>query len=148
MKISELDIYKSLKEGKSVLLVGPTGVGKTWFVKNKLIALIESKGETVQYIDGHIEKQKIIQSEYLIVDEFETFLDSEFLQKIYPKEKLYYESEYIKNILKWHEFLKKDQRPTLFILTRNGDEEINNIIQNVNKTDWGKEVTVVGCKKS
>ena len=151
MNISEFDIYNILQEGKSVLLVGPTESGKTWFICNKLIPFIKSKNETVLYIDGHIDDKKYNKADYVIVDEFETLLDKDYLQELHPEEKPYYEKEYISSINEWHRSLADISTSILFVLTRNEKKEIANIIQNIDKTDWGKKIVTfeyISSKKS
>jgi len=46
------NIYREISAGKSVLLVGPTNSGKTWYIKNTLIPFLNEKKIKVNYFEN------------------------------------------------------------------------------------------------
>jgi nicotinamide riboside kinase len=138
----EEKIFNNLDQGKSVILVGPTGSGKSWFVHNKLIPFCESQSKTWEYVDGYPDKHIIGDTDVVIVDEFETFTDKDFLEKQHSEEVPYYENDYIENISAWHQYLAGIEKSKLYILTRNEITDIDFVLRNVDKTDWSEPVAV------
>ena len=143
MNTLEQDIYNRLLQGRSVILVGPTEEGKTWFVKNKLIPLFDLNKQTYQYIYGFINDPVFVKSNFVIVDEYETFLDRDFLEKRYPEDVPYYNDKYFNDVSRWHRLLAGNKIPTVYILTRNEGSDIDNVLSHVGLTDWGNKVDVI-----
>lgn len=136
------DIYSYLNNQKNVLLIGPTDSGKTWYVKNTLIPFLQSKNlEVVYFSDPDFSLDSIPNKDsVVIVDEIEIFFDQDFLTSRSIEDKPYYSAEYLAKVKNWHKNLAKLTNPSLFVLTRNDDKEISNIVRNLKTTDWGAEV--------
>lgn len=141
-------IYKELSRGNSVLLVGKEDSGKTYFVENTLIPFLKNKNiKAVYFPDCNV--LDISQKEDIfIVDEVETLLDKDFLEKRYPKEKPYYSSTYLETVKRWHDKLRLIFFPSIFILTRNSKEDIDYILKNIDHIDWGVPVKCLFFEKT
>lgn len=146
------NLYKEIKEklvsGESVVLVGPTDSGKSRFVINNLIPTLTKEGYKVSYIKecdddfGDLE-----QADFVVVDEVETFSDREYLENRHPEENPYYTKGYIKAVKDWHKKLENISVPAVFIITRNEEEEIQNLVDNMKLTDWGVQVKTIKFSK-
>ena len=134
-------VYQEILAGKNVLLIGPTDSGKTWYVKNTLIPFLQEKNLKAAYCpDPDSIPEQINDIDVLIVDEIETLLDQDFLETHSAGTEPYYSEEYLVKVKSWHEKLSKLTIPSVFILTRNNQEEIKNIVDNYNTMDWGAKV--------
>lgn len=137
-------IYKELSRGNSVALIGATGAGKTWYIKNELIPLLESEKFKVKYFKDCKQNLEVENDgDIVVVDEMETFFDREFLEKRHPEERPYYEKKYLEEVNEWHKKLKGIKTPAIFIITRNGKEEIDYLVKNFKLTDWGTPVKAI-----
>ncbi|MDD5290413.1 MAG: hypothetical protein PHT40_04470 [Patescibacteria group bacterium] len=130
-------IYNLLKEKESVFVVGARDAGKSWFVENELLPFLRGKNFDVKYFsDGdHLSAAEIL-GDGVIVDEMETLQDRNFLETAHPEERPYYSDEYLAKVKTWFEKLKSIKLPTVYIITRNNQEEIQNLIQTVKTADW------------
>lgn len=146
MDTLEEKIFNILDQGDSVLLVGPTEAGKTWFVKNKLIPLCAANPKTFEYIDGYPDDHQLKDTDLVIVDEFETFLDRAFLESRHEDEVPYYTDKYVADNVDWYRRLAEIKKPMLFVLTRNEQEEIDYMVNSMKKTDWSQPVSVFEYK--
>jgi len=137
-------IYTHTSKEESIVLVGPTGSGKTWYVKNELIPYLAKKGMKPQYLDCGKELTIKEHTDIVIIDEVETFFDKEYLEKKHPEESPYYTPKYIDTVTSWHEKLKRIEVPAIYIITRNEKEEIDYLTDNMKTTDWGRWVECLG----
>lgn len=137
-------IYKELLSRNSVLLVGHTNSGKTYYAVNELMPFLKNKKFNAVYL-ANCEIVPIISNDAvaMIIDEVETLADKDFLEQSHPEDKPYYSLAYLNKVKKWHEKLKNIQVPAVFILTRNEKEEIKYLVNNINTTDWGDPVKVL-----
>lgn len=141
-KITE-KIYKELLSRKSALVIGRTDSGKTHYVLNELIPFLKMKKINVIYFPNCSDLLNIPNNmDVAIIDEAETLMDKDFLERQYPDNKPYYSAEYLEKVKNWHNKLKNIKTPSVFILTRNGKEEIKYLIDNLKTIDWG---TAVNC---
>lgn len=134
-------IYKELLLRNSVLLIGREDSGKTYYALNELIPFLNNKKLNTAYFpncDGLLNFSD--NTDIVIADEVETLVDKGFLEQQHPKDKPYYSSEYLERVKSWHNKLKIIQKPSVFILTRSGKEEIKYLVDNVKITDWGTPV--------
>lgn len=139
-KITE-KIYKELLLCNSVLLIGLADRGKTYYALNELLPFLNKKGLDAAYFQNCNDFSKVPENtDVVIVDEVETFLDKDFLEQQYPDEKPYYSAEYLEKVKIWHNRLKIIKIPSVFILTRNKEEEIKYLVNNIKTTDWGVNV--------
>lgn len=129
-----------------MILVGPTEAGKTWFIENKLKPLLKANSKSFEYIDGYPDNHLTKETDIVIVDEFETFLDRVFLECRHVDEVPYYADQYVADNLDWHRRLAEIKQPAVYILTRNEQEEVDNIINTLDETDWAQPVTVFKYK--
>ncbi len=135
------NIYHEISAGRSVLLVGPTNSGKTWYIKNTLIPFFNEKKIKINYFENlDVFQKPNNNSGIFIIDEIETLIDRDFLETHSTKPKSYYSKEYLKKVKEWHNKLKDLNTPSIFILTRNNQEKIDNVIDNLKVTDWGTKV--------
>ena len=145
-------IYKELLLRNSVLLIGRADSGKTYYALNKLIPFLNNKKLNTAYFnncDGLLRVPD--NTDIVIVDEVEILIDKDFLECQHPEDKPYYSAEYLEKVKSWHNKLKIIQKPTVFILTRSGKEEIEYLVDNVKITDWGTPVKCLvfeNCKNS
>jgi hypothetical protein len=126
-----------LNNDKSIALVGPTGSGKTWFVLNELMLYLSMDGKKVEYfedLNGSVLPKG--DTDIVIIDEFETFVDREFLEKSHPNEVPYYSSEYVEQVNGWLDKASKIKQQLILVITRD-EEDIDNFMGNVSVTDWG-----------
>jgi hypothetical protein len=136
-------IADNVFQNNDVLVAGPTGSGKTYFVEHELLPFLNKAGLGVGYfknIDEFILNYKNEHFDVFIFDEFETFFDRDFLIKKYNDPE-YYSEQYIQLVTKWHGALLEVNKPSVFILTRNEEDEIDYIVKNMKQTDWGSRVT-------
>ena len=134
-------IYKELLLRNNVLLIGLADSGKTHYALNELTPFLNKKKLNTAYFPNCDDFLSIPDNaDAVIVDETETLMDKDFLERRYPDEKPYYSEEYLKKVKNWHNKLKLIQVPAVFILTRNKKEEIGYLINNVKTTDWGAAV--------
>lgn len=134
-----------LIQSKSVVLVGPTNSGKTYWIKNILIPYLESVGQIVEYLkDGH----EILKSSpnIAVCDEVETLFDQEYLQN---GNENYHTKEYLNTVRnKWYKNYSKLPASTLFVITRNEPDQINNLLQNFKNADWdNREIQILKFEK-
>jgi hypothetical protein len=135
-----------LKQEKSVVLVGPIDSGKSYWVEHELIQELE-KNKKVEYFK-EARDIKETEADIFIFDEVETLFDRKFLEDRHPEENPYYLPSYLEKVKSWHENYKKLDKPSLYIITRNSEEEIDYLVQNFTRTDWdGREISVFGFEK-
>jgi hypothetical protein len=134
-------IYKELLFRSNVFLIGFADSGKTHYALNELVPFLKEKKLNAIYLSNCNEFLSVPDNaDIVIVDEVETLMDKDFLERQYPNEKPYYSAEYLKKVKNWHNKLKLIQEPSVFILTRNKKEEIEYLVNNVKMTDWGAAV--------
>ena len=134
-------IYKELLLRNSVLLMGRADSGKTCYALNELVPFLNNKKLNTVYFNNCDDLLMVPDNtDIVIVDEVETFIDKDFLEYQHPEDKPYYSAEYLEKVKSWHNKLKIIQKPTVFILTRSGKEEIEYLVDNVKTTDWGTPV--------
>lgn len=142
------NIYQEISAGKNILLVGPTDSGKTWYVKNILIPFFHNKKIRVIYFsDSNFLQESNNSADVFIVDEVETLIDQSFLETHSNNLEPYYSEKYLVKVKAWHDKLRKLTVPGVFILTRNSQEEIDNIVDKLKVTDWGTKVKCFSFKK-
>lgn len=131
-------IYKELLLRNSVLLVGLADSGKTYYSLNELSPFLKEKGLNIAYFPNCNDFLSIPDNtDVVILDEVETLADKDFLERQHPNDKPYYSSEYLEKVKNWHDKLKLIQTPSVFILTRNEKKEIEYLVNNIKKMDWG-----------
>lgn len=134
-------IYQIVSKGKNVLLVGPTDSGKTWYIKNTLIPFLQTKKiKAIYFSDPCVISELNNKTDIFIIDEIETLFDQDFLTGRSIDPEPYYSETYLTKVKLWHDKLKKLTAPSIYILTRNNQEEIDNIANNFKVTDWGAKV--------
>ena len=139
-------ILKTILSKKSIFLIGKTNSGKTHFVKNKLIPFLKENKLKVKYFkdcDNIILTKNI---DTFIVDEVELLFDKDFLEKKYSKEKPYYSKKYLEKVKNWFVILKKIKKPSIYIITRNEDDEISNLINNMKLCEWDMNLNIQTIK--
>ena len=141
-KLTEI-IFKELSSHKNMLVIGCTDSGKTHYILNELIPFLGMKKINVIYFPNCNDLLNIPKdADVAIIDEVETLMDKNFLERQHPDDKPYYSAEYLEKVKTWHFKLKNIKIPAVFILTRNRKEEIKYLIDNVKIMDWG---SVVKC---
>ena len=142
-------IQKTLSSKKSVLLIGPTDSGKTWYVKNELIPYLNNQSLSASYFenpDEFINSGNDTNSvDACIFDEVETFEDKNLLTNKYGDG--YYSSEYVKKTTSWIKAFSFVKAPSVFIVTRNKRDEIDYLITNTHQLDWGTDVICLEFKR-
>lgn len=133
------EILNLLINKHSVLLVGEGRSGKTYFVEHELIPALESGGVKALFLNDLESDVPSEDFDVLIADEFETFIDKDYLEKNHPDENPYYSDKYIEQVKGWHLRIKEVKKPILFLLTRDA-RDINNVLASVDHTDWGLPV--------
>lgn len=142
------NIYREISARKNVLLVGPTDSGKTWYIKNILVPFLHEKKIKVIYFPNLDFFQGPADStDVFIVDEVETLIDQDFLETHSNNPEQYYPKNYLAKVKVWHDRLRKLTAPSIFILTRNNQGEIDNIVNKLMVTDWGAKVKCFAFKK-
>ena len=130
---------------RSVVLVGPTDSGKTYWVRNTLIPYLESSGQKVEYLkDGD---QPLSGTPNVVVcDEVEVLFDEKYLQGNNPEP--YYTDEYLTKVHHWFANYSLLPQKTIFIVTRNQPDQIQNLVDNMRQADWdNRDVTVLKFEK-
>lgn len=141
-------IYKELSFGNNILLVGPENSGKTYYTKNVLVPFLKEKKINAVYFENCNVLNNLLSADIFIVDEMETLLDMDFLEKRHPEDKPYYSPIYLEKVKQWHDKLKLFHSPCIFILTRNSKKDMDYILNNIHHTDWGAPVKCLIFKKS
>ncbi len=142
------NIYQAVSSGDNVLLVGSTDSGKTWYIKNTLMPFLRAKRLRVIYFsDSDFMSESNDKADVFIVDEIETLFDRNFLETHSTDSEPYYSEEYLVKVKIWHDKLRKLTAPSIFILTRNNQEEIDNIVNKLKVTDWGAKVKCLAFTK-
>lgn len=134
MKDLSKQITDLLSQNKSIVLVGPTNSGKSYWVEHTLIPELE-KGKKIAYFKETTDIKET-DADIYIFDEAETLFDKEFLEERHPEENPYYTPAYLEKVKSWHEMYKKFGKPSLYIITRNSEEELDHLVQNFTHTDW------------
>lgn len=126
---------------RSIILVGPTDSGKTYWVQNTLIPFLESSGQKVEYLkDG--DQSLAGTPDVVVCDEVETLFDEEYLQGETPEP--YYTNEYLTKVRRWFANYSLLPQKTIFIVTRNESDQIKNLVDNMHQADWdNRDVTVL-----
>ena len=144
MKHPLIEISENLINNESAVLIGPSDAGKTYWAQNTLIPYLKSLGKKVCYLkDGDAPLDE--SAEIVICDEVETFFDKDYLQS--KSTKPYYDQEYIEKVHGWHKKYSALPNGTLFIVTRNDVDEVENLVENFYKADWDKRNISVFAKK-
>jgi hypothetical protein len=134
------EIAEKLINHNSVVLVGPTDLGKTRWVKTALIPYLRSLGKDPQYLeDGDAPLGKV--SDIAICDEVETLFDELFLQG--GSSEKYYDQKYLKRVRSWYAKYAILPEGALYIVTRNTHDQIENLVKNFHNTDWDKRQVYV-----
>lgn len=126
-------VKETLLQGKSVVIVSSSDSGKTYWVKNNLIPFLGPL-EVAYFQDGNSINDVI--ADVYIFDEAETLCDRKYLEACNSDEVFYYSESYLQQVKHWHDFYKKFTKPSLYIITRNNDNEIDNLVSNFKKSDW------------
>lgn len=148
LKLNE-KILSILRSNRSVLLVGQTNSGKTWFIKKEFMPFLKKQNiKTVYFANpGKLFATKVKDADFIIVDEVEIMQDKDFLQNIHFKENPYYSPKYLNKVKKWFNNLKYVGQPSIFIVTRE-KEAIKNLIKTVKILEWNNQkVRVVEFKR-
>jgi len=127
-------IIKEIKRGASIVIVGPSNSGKTFWIKNYLLPEILKFGKKINYFEDGFSKN-LPSLDISIFDEVETFFDATMLQNKNPEEKPYYTEKYIVNVKLWYELYKEHPEQSIYIISRQ-KSDIPFLIKNFNKTDW------------
>ena len=143
----EQQVYELISSGKNVLLVGKRDSGKTYFVMDKLIPFLKSKGMRVAYFKDLNETISPADKEVVILNEVEILDDKEFLKNLHPDDSPFYTEEYLKQVDKWLEKIRSIKNPTIYIVTRNEDEEIENM-KKIETFSFGDNIEVVEYLKN
>ena len=135
-------VAENLLQHRSVALVGMTNSGKTYWVRHELIPHLEKMGKTVVYLrDGSEVPQS--SSDVVVCDEAETMFDEKFLHDHVGDVENYYSQEYFAKVRLWHHNYARLIPSTLFVITRNKPEDIDNLVQNFHNADWDNRDLVV-----
>ena len=130
-------ILGSLKEGRSLFLVGFGDSGKTWFAINELVPFLQKKGLDVTYFSDcdHLLGSATV-GNAVVVDEVEVLQDRAYLESTHPDERPYYSDDYVVKVKSWFDKLRNVQQPCVYIVTRNSTEDVKNFMEMIKKTDW------------
>jgi hypothetical protein len=135
------EILGLIKNDQSVAIVGATNSGKTWFAQNKIIPFLQDKDFKVCYLKESLVDYSIPKDVNIVIaDEFETFADKEFLEKRYLECDPYYTDSYIEQVENCHKAFESVNISVIFLITRNNDEEIKYLANNLRKIDSGQSV--------
>ena len=129
-------ILELLKKDISVLLIGKTDSGKTYFILNELIPYLKTTGLEVKYYKDCNQVNGLPKEDVVIIDEVETLLDTEQLEAQHPEENPYFSEEYLDKIQQGHEKLKQIKQPCIYVITRNDSEDIDYFLKNIKTVDW------------
>jgi len=129
----ESKIIKILKQDKSVVLIGPSDSGKTFFVKNKLIPKLEMEGYRVVYFeDGNCIEEK--DCDFVFFDEAETLIDQKIIEN---KESQLYSEKYLQKVQNWTNKYSVFTQPAVFIISRD-KEDIEFLLDNLKEVGGKK----------
>lgn len=134
----EQEILQKIVDGKNIILIGKTNSGKSHFVKNKIIPLLEKNNFQVSYTEDCKSLQINAHCDVFIVDEVEILFDKKFLENSHPKERPYYTNDYIKKVTSWQNKLSKITKPIICIVTRNSKKEIDYIYEHYKSLEWNR----------
>lgn len=141
-------ILNFLKNKQSLFLIGPTNSGKSRFIENELLPFLQDKNFSVSYfLNCNQLPNSEISTDFIIVDEVESLQDQNFLENQHPEQNPYYAPDYLVKVQTWFKKLAYLKLPTVYIITRNSPEEIQNFMQTVKHTDWdNREVACLEFK--
>lgn len=131
-------IVEILSAGGSVFIVGKRQSGKTYFTKHELLPECEKRNIATVYFEdcNHLASQDIPAGAIVAIDEIETFVDREMLERLHPEERPYYLPSYIARVAHWHQKLLEINNPCVYILTRNDDAVIRYLTEHGITADW------------
>jgi hypothetical protein len=122
-------------QSRSVVLVGPSDSGKTYWLQHSFIPYLESQGMTVAYLkDGDAAFSG--SPDVVVCDEAETMFDEPATGK------------YLDKVRRW--FAKYSLLPqrTVFVISRNTPKQIKNLIDNMHRADWDdRDIQVLEFKR-
>ncbi len=128
------EIFDAIKNGKNVFLVGATDSGKSWFLQNEIIPFLRENNYKVCYLEDSLADSHISENcDIVIADEYETFVDKDFLEKRHPEEVPYYSGSYIKQVNNCQKTLGNARFPVVFVITRNEDVEIDYLVNKISE---------------
>jgi hypothetical protein len=129
----ESTIISEILKGNSVVVVGPTGSGKTYWVQNTLIPKLQELNKSVSYSkDGFSNPPK---GDVTIFDESETLFDADRLEKSHSDAPPYYSEKYLKQVHDWHKMCASHDEPSIYIISRQ-PEDVQFLVDNFYKSDW------------
>ncbi len=135
-----------LSKGGCVVLVGLSNSGKTYWVEHKLVPYLEQNNKVVLFKDGNAVQSA--QGDIFIFDEAETLFDKSFLEDRHLDERPYYSPKYLEQVRAWHKLYTQFIGATLFIISRNTNEEIDYLVRNFKRTDWdNRDIIILEFKK-
>lgn len=131
-------LVKYIERGLSIILIGKTNSGKSYFVKKELISLLKKKFRVVYFKDG--DNVEIKKADVAIFDEAELLFDKTRLEK----QGEIFSRLYLNKVNKWQILYKKFNMPSIYIVTRNEMKDINYIKKNYKKAEWdNRKITVI-----
>ena len=136
MKNNMQEIVKILMSGTSIFLIGKSNSGKSYYIKNKLMPFLEKSGIKIKFYENCDNINNFEDVDVCIFDEVELLFDKKFLEKKHPEENPYYSGGYLKKVSEWFLQLGKINKPSIYIVTRNADDEIEYIKNNMRSCEW------------
>jgi hypothetical protein len=73
---------------------------------------------------NELTNREVANSAIALVDEVEILSDFSFLASRHPEDSPYYTDSYLQKVALWHQALGRIKNPTVYIVTRNSDEEV------------------------
>jgi hypothetical protein len=129
-------ILDKIQNNQHVLIVGKESSGKTHFAKNDLLPFLTVNNLKTAYFNNCNDLDTNTDSNVLIIDEVELLGDKNFLEQQHPDQSPYYPEAYLSKVKKWHEKLSEVKKPSIYIVTRNTDSSIDNIVNNYQNLEW------------
>jgi len=126
-------IIDDIQNNISVVIVGPSNSGKTYWVQNILIPKLKKLGKSVQYSKDGFSKTN--SADIAIFDEAETLSDLTQLQRNHPEERPYYSEKYLKDVADWYNEYSNHVEPSVYVISRK-EKDMQFLLDNFNKSDW------------
>lgn len=126
-------IIEEIKKNNSIVIVGASDSGKTYWVQNTLIPKLREIGKLVAYSEDGF--NNIAMLDVAIFDEAETLFDANELKIKYPEENPYYSEKYIEQVKNWFSMYSSHTEPSIYIISRRKND-IQFLLENFKKSDW------------
>lgn len=138
-------IARLLARGRSVLLVGATDAGKSYFATKVLLPMLQAQSVRAAYVTGPNRLHFVRNADIVLIDEVELAADAPIQERLYPEDApAQWSRNYRRRVQGWMRAMARVRVPCVYIVTRNTPAERQWIATHIRRAEWdGRTVSVV-----